>query len=65
MKNKFDVMNDMTASRQQSDFTYSLQPETQGMNSILWSILFQNANLIGGIDRRDVFGLPHECVDEN
>ena len=39
--------------------------ENEGVNSIFPSSLFQNANMTGGIDGRDVFSLPHESVDEN
>ena len=45
MENKSDLMSDMTASRQQSDFTYSLQPETQGELQF-----FGKCSLVSGVD---------------
>ena len=39
--------------------------ENEGVNSILPTVLFQDANLIGGIDEKDNFSLPQENVNEN
>ena len=59
MKDKYDLMNDMIASRQQSDFTYSLQPETQGELQF-----FGRCNLVNGVEY-EVFVFPinvHESL---
>ena len=45
MKDKSDLVNDMIASRQQSDFKYSLQPETQGESQV-----FGTCNLVNGVE---------------
>ena len=45
VENKSDLVNDMIVSRQQSDFTYSSHPETQGELQV-----FATCNLVNDID---------------
>lgn len=52
MKDESDLVNDTTASRQQSDFKHALQPETQGELQV-----FGVCNLVNNVDY-EVFVFP-------
>lgn len=64
VKNKYDSMNDMTASRQQSDFAYSSIPDTQGELQN-----FDTFNFLNKVEYESfmflVDSMHHSNVDDN
>lgn len=65
--NSYDQADSYFHSEHDLEFNADLYMhyENEDVNSVLPSVLFQDANLIGGIDEKDNFILPQENFNEN